>query len=81
MLIKEKGKINNIDTVIICEKPKILNYSKEITENIAKILNINPQRISIKEKTFESVGFIGRQEGIAAMATTSVQITERIFDD
>ena len=81
MLKKEKGKINNIDTVIICEKPKILNYSKQIAENIAKILNINPQRISIKGKTSESVGFIGRQEGIAAMATTSVQITEKIFDD
>ena len=81
MLKKEKGKINNIDTVIICEKPKILNYSKEIAENIAKILNINPQRISIKGKTSESVGFIGRQEGIAAMATTSVQITEKILDD
>ena len=81
MLKKEKGKINNIDTVIICEKPKILNYSKQIAENIAKILNINPQRISIKGKTSESVGFIGRQEGIAAMAITSVQITEKIFDD
>ena len=81
MLKKEKGKINNIDTVIICEKPNILNYSKVITENVAKILNINPQRISIKGKTSESVGFIGRQEGIAAMATTSVQITEKIFDD
>ena len=81
MFKKETGKINNIDTVIICEKPKILNYSKQIAENIAKILNINPQRISIKGKTSESVGFIGRQEGIAAMATTSVQITEKIFDD
>ncbi len=81
MLKKEKGKINNIDTVIICEKPKILNYSKVITENVAKILNINPLRISIKGKTSESVGFIGRQEGIAAMATTSVQIIEKIFDD
>ena len=81
MLKKEKGKINNIDTVIICEKPKILNYSQKIAENIGRILDINPKRVSLKGKTSEGIGFIGRQEGIAAMATTSVQIPETILDD
>ena len=81
MLKKEKGKINNIDTVIICEKPKILNYSQKIVENIGRILDINPKRISIKGKTSESIGFIGRQEGIAAMAITSAQIPEIVLDD
>ena len=81
MLKKEKGKINNIDTVIICEKPKILNYSQKIVENIGRILDINPKRISIKGKTSESMGFIGRQEGIAAMAITSAQIPEIVLDD
>ena len=76
MLKKEKGRINNIDTVIICEKPKILDYSKEIRTNIAKILEIDPKNISIKGKTSESIGFIGRNEGIAAMAITSAQIPE-----
>ena len=52
MLKKEKGRINNIDTVIICEKPKILDYSKEIRKNIAKILEIDPKNISIKGLTF-----------------------------
>ena len=81
MLKKEKGIINNIDTVIICEKPKILNYSQKIVENIGRILDINPKRISIKGKTSESVGFIGREEGIAAMAITSAQVPEIILDD
>ena len=81
MLKKEKGRINNIDTVIICEKPKILNYSQEIVENVGRILDINPKRISIKGKTSESMGFIGRQEGIAAMAITSAQIPEIVLDD
>ena len=81
LLKNENGKINNIDTVIICEKPKILNYSNEIRRNIANILNINPERVSVKGKTGESMGFIGRQEGIAAMAITSAQIREKIFDD
>jgi len=81
LLQKLNGKINNIDTVIICEKPKILDYSELIQNNIAQILNINPKRISIKGKTSESLGFIGRQEGIAAMVNTSIKINENIYDD
>ncbi len=76
MLQNENGKINNIDATIICEKPKILDYSKQMQKNIAKILNINSQRISIKGKTSESIGFIGRQEGIAAMVSTAIQIKD-----
>ena len=81
LLQKLNGKINNIDAVIICEKPKILDYSELIQNNIAQILNINPKRISIKGKTSESLGFIGRQEGIAAMVNTSIKIKENIYDD
>ena len=74
------GKINNIDAIVICEKPKILNYSQEIKDNIAKILEINPKIISVKGKTSESIGFIGRQEGIAAMVVTSAQVINDNFD-
>jgi 2-C-methyl-D-erythritol 4-phosphate cytidylyltransferase/2-C-methyl-D-erythritol 2,4-cyclodiphosphate synthase len=81
LLDKSSGKINNIDAVIICEKPKILDYSKQMQEKISHILKINPKRISIKGKTSESIGFIGREEGIAVMANTSIQIIENIFDD
>ena len=81
LLDEINGKIINIDSVIICEKPKILDYSKYMQENISHILKINPKRISIKGKTSESIGFIGRQEGIAAMANTSIQIIENINDD
>ena len=81
LLKKENGKINNIDAIIICEKPKILDYSELIKENIAKILNINSKRISIKGKTSESLGFIGRQEGIAAMVNTSIKINDNMFYD
>ncbi len=74
MLQNEKGIINNIDATIVCEKPKIIDYSKKMQKNIAKILDINEQKISIKGKTSESIGFIGRQEGIAAMVSTAIQI-------
>ena len=81
LLDKSSGKINNIDAVVICEKPKILDYSKQMQEKISHILKINPKRISIKGKTSESIGFIGREEGIAVMANTSIQIIENIYDD
>ena len=81
LLDKVKGKIINIDAVIICEKPRILDFSKQMQENISNILKINPKRISIKGKTSESIGFIGREEGIAVLANISIQIMENIFDD
>ena len=76
LLKNEKGIINNIDAVIVCQKPKILDYSKKMKKNIAKILNINEQKISIKGKTSESIGFIGREEGIAAMVSTAIQVID-----
>ena len=79
LLQNEKGIINNIDATIVCEKPKIIDYSKEMKKNIAKILNINEQKISIKGKTSESIGFIGRKEGIAAMVSTAIQIKNTDF--
>ena len=66
---------------MICEKPKILDYSNQIKERIGNILKINPNRISIKGKTSENVGFIGREEGIAVIANTSIQIIDDIDDD
>ena len=80
LLSEVGGIINNIDAIVICEKPKILNYSQEIKDNIAKILEINPNIISVKGKTSESIGFIGRQEGIAAMVVTSAQVINDNFD-
>ena len=80
LLRKDGGIINNIDATVICEKPKILDYSQKIKDNIAKILEINPKRISVKGKTSESIGFIGRQEGIAAMVVTSAQVINDNFD-
>ena len=82
ILLKEKsGKIINIDAVVISEKPKILDYSNQIKERIGNILKINPNRISIKGKTSENLGFIGREEGIAVIANTSIQIIDDIDDN
>ncbi|MCX7862520.1 MAG: 2-C-methyl-D-erythritol 2,4-cyclodiphosphate synthase [Bacteroidales bacterium] len=69
LIIHSGYKIVNIDATIIAEKPKILAYSNEMKINISRVLKISEHQISIKATTNESIGFIGRGEGIAAIAT------------
>jgi 2-C-methyl-D-erythritol 2,4-cyclodiphosphate synthase len=63
---KEQWKIENIDATIVIEQPKISPYTEQIQENISAILQIEKDRISIKAKTSERLGFIGRKEGVSA---------------
>lgn len=68
-LITAKGyKIGNIDTTVVCQKPKIMPYADEMRACIAQICNIGLDDISIKATTNETMGFIGREEGIVAYA-------------
>ncbi|MBR2358305.1 MAG: 2-C-methyl-D-erythritol 2,4-cyclodiphosphate synthase [Lentisphaeria bacterium] len=60
--------IGNLDLVIICQQPKILPMVPAMKENLAKLLKTTPDRISIKGKTTEGLGFTGKKEGIAAQA-------------
>ena len=74
-LIKEKnGIIQNIDLTIICEEPKTTPHAPKMRQNIAKILDIEENRINIKATTTEGLGFTGRKEGIAAQATATIKI-------
>lgn len=68
-LITAKGyKIGNIDTTVVCQQPKIMPYADEMRACIAQICNISLDDISIKATTNETMGFIGREEGIVAYA-------------
>jgi 2-C-methyl-D-erythritol 2,4-cyclodiphosphate synthase len=68
-LISNKGyKIGNIDTTVVCQQPKIMPYANEMRNCIAQICNITVDDISIKATTNETMGFIGREEGIVAYA-------------
>lgn len=74
-ILKNKGfKIVNIDTVVVCEKPKISPYFSEIREILSKTLNTDPEVINIKATTTEKMGFTGREEGISAKAVVLVKI-------
>ncbi len=75
----EKGfSIVNLDINIIAEKPKINKYVPMMKKNIAKLLHINSEIISVKATTNEKIGFIGNGEGIAAEAI--VQISNEFFN-
>jgi 2-C-methyl-D-erythritol 4-phosphate cytidylyltransferase/2-C-methyl-D-erythritol 2,4-cyclodiphosphate synthase len=66
------GRIANADITLICEAPRIGTHREAMVEAIASMLKISADRISIKATTNERLGFIGREEGIAAIATASV---------
>lgn len=67
----------NIDVVVIAEKPKILAYIPEMKKQIANVLSIAPEHISIKGKTNEGLGDIGTGKAIAAIAICEIG---RIYD-
>ncbi len=68
-LIKKKGySVVNIDSTVCLEKPKISPYTEEMKKILSAILETLPENISIKATTAEKLGFIGREEGIVAMA-------------
>jgi 2-C-methyl-D-erythritol 2,4-cyclodiphosphate synthase len=61
--------IGNLDAVIMLQRPKILPYADEMKKKIASVLKTELNNISIKATTTEHLGFTGREEGAAAMAT------------
>lgn len=65
--------LQNIDVTVITERPKLKPFKLVIQENIANLLKIDQSQVSIKAKTNEKLGFVGREEGIAAMAVVLIE--------
>ena len=74
--VQRGGRIVNVDATIIAQAPKIYPYIKEMKRRIALALGVPELKIGIKATTNETMGFIGREEGIAAMAVASVDLPE-----
>ena len=66
------GRIANADVTLIAEAPRIGPHRAAMVAVLAQMLAIAPDRISVKATTNEKLGFVGREEGIAAIATVSV---------
>jgi 2-C-methyl-D-erythritol 2,4-cyclodiphosphate synthase len=69
-----QGTIINVDATVIAQLPKLMPYAAAMKLNIAEALGIHPRKVGIKATTNELLGFIGREEGIAAMAVASVDL-------
>lgn len=65
-------RISNVDLTFMCERPKIGPHAPEMMQNLSSILDIALDRVSVKATTTEQLGFTGREEGIAAMATVTL---------
>ena len=68
------GRIAHLDVTIICETPRIGPHRDAMRSRIAAIAGIDVDRVAVKATTNEKLGFIGRGEGIAAMATATVRL-------
>ena len=72
-LLDEKSiAIHNIDSTLVAEEPRISPYLANMKELVGAALNLPPARVGIKATTNETMGFLGRGEGMAAMATACV---------
>lgn len=72
-LAAERGyRIGNVDVTLICERPKIGPHAVEMAAELARIMDVAPDRVSVKATTSERLGFTGREEGIAAIATVTL---------
>lgn len=68
----EHYSVSNVDITIIAQAPKLSPYIEQMRRNVAEDLDIGIDRVSVKATTTERLGFTGRKEGIAAMATALI---------
>jgi 2-C-methyl-D-erythritol 2,4-cyclodiphosphate synthase len=73
ILKKSSFSIVNIDSTICLQKPKIQNYIPEMIDTLAEVIGTQAENISVKATTTEKLGFVGREEGIAAHAVVLIQ--------
>jgi 2-C-methyl-D-erythritol 4-phosphate cytidylyltransferase / 2-C-methyl-D-erythritol 2,4-cyclodiphosphate synthase len=66
------GTIGNVDVTLLCEAPKIAPHREAMCRRIAELLELDQSRVGVKATTTEGLGFTGRREGIAALATATV---------
>ena len=70
------GRVLNIDGTLVAEAPKISPHVAAMRKNLAEALGLDEKRVGVKATTNEGMGFLGRGEGIAALAVASVEIPE-----
>ena len=77
-LTEEGYQINNIDSTVVLEKPKLLPYINELRANIADSLAISDSQVSVKATTSERMGFVGEEKGLAAHACVLIEREKKV---
>lgn len=68
------GVVVNLDVTIVAERPRLAPYRARIRESIARVMNVDAARVSVKATTTDHLGFLGRGEGLAVLAIAAVEI-------
>ena len=72
-ILHKKGfEINNIDVTVLLQRPKLRNHIDEMIETLSAVMKIDKKKLSIKATTTEGLGFVGREEGVAAHCVTLI---------
>lgn len=69
------GRLVNVDATVLAQAPRLAALLPEMAKRLAETLGIEVDRVSVKAKSPEGLGLVGRQEGMAAMAVVSVEVT------
>jgi 2-C-methyl-D-erythritol 2,4-cyclodiphosphate synthase len=74
-LVRDRGAtLINLDATVLAQAPKLVSHLPEMAKRLADVLGIPVERISVKAKSPEGLGLLGRREGIAAMAVVSLDV-------
>lgn len=76
LVISRGGRLSNVDATVIAQAPRLGPWLQEMAKRLAEILDVPLDRVSVKAKSPEGLGLLGREEGIAAMAVVGVEVAE-----
>jgi 2-C-methyl-D-erythritol 2,4-cyclodiphosphate synthase len=75
--LAERGlRVAHVDTTVVMERPKLAGHREAIRASLAAALGVEPGQVNVKASTGEGMGFIGREEGVAALAVATLQRAE-----
>ena len=78
-MIRDRGwSVVNVDVTLLAQKPKIAPYVPRMRQALADVMGLSVDRVSVKATTTERLGFVGREEGVAAYATCLLTTIDRI---
>lgn len=77
LVVSKGGQVVNVDATIIAQAPRLASWLPEMAKRLAETLGLDPDRVSVKAKSPEGLGLLGRDEGIAALATAAVEVLDR----